>query len=55
MSSGGKFDEATCPECGHGGWLVGRSTAECAKCGFAVLLEKPAQGFTIRTSRKANR
>lgn len=27
-----------CPGCGHGGWRVGRFSAECARCGTALPL-----------------
>jgi pimeloyl-ACP methyl ester carboxylesterase len=48
-----KFDAEACPACGHGGWLVGRTLAECAKCGHALPLENPnASARIVSTKRK---
>lgn len=35
---------AACPGCGHAGWEVGRSSAECASCGTALPLAPTTKG-----------
>ena len=32
---------AACPSCGASNWIVGRSTAECARCHTALPLMEP--------------
>lgn len=37
-------DGVKCPACTGNNWLIGRSTAECARCTFALILSETRCG-----------